>query len=221
MAETRIASAGEFVADGRNANRGTERGRDALEASLRSYGAGRSILVDKNGRIIAGNKTLEAAARLGLDNVVVVSTDGKQIVAVQRTDLDLDVDEEARMLAYADNRVAELDLNFDPVEISLDLDSGLDLGLFWSASEIDELLDTEEKTTLEDAGEGDSSRKMGDTKKQIKPVLYAEDVADFERAIRATGQKNRGAALLEVCRFYLEAHAEGQFYVGVEGLFAA
>jgi len=39
-----------------NANRGTERGTSALESSLELYGAGRSILLDKNGIIIAGNK---------------------------------------------------------------------------------------------------------------------------------------------------------------------
>ena len=44
--------------DSRNANKGTERGLALLDKSLRQYGAGRSILVDKNGRVIAGNKTL-------------------------------------------------------------------------------------------------------------------------------------------------------------------
>jgi hypothetical protein len=42
--------------DKRNANRGTVRGRALLEDSLRRYGAGRSILADKHGNIIAGNK---------------------------------------------------------------------------------------------------------------------------------------------------------------------
>jgi ParB-like chromosome segregation protein Spo0J len=42
-------------------------------------------------------------------------------------------------------------------------------------------------------------------KKQIKPVLYADDLADFEAAIRKTGISNRGAALLAVCRFYLQS----------------
>jgi hypothetical protein len=46
--------------DEKNANRGTKRGRDFLEISLNKYGLGRSILLDKDGKVIAGNKTLEA-----------------------------------------------------------------------------------------------------------------------------------------------------------------
>jgi hypothetical protein len=77
--------------DVKNANKGTERGRYMVEASLRETGAGRSILLDKDGRIIAGNKTFEAASDIGLP-VRVVETDGTELVAVKRTDLDLDDD---------------------------------------------------------------------------------------------------------------------------------
>jgi hypothetical protein len=61
-----------------------------------------------------------------------------------------------------------------------------------------------------------NDRQMGDKSKQIKPVLYADELADFELAIRATGQKNRGQALLKICRYYLENNAEGQFYTALE-----
>ena len=122
-----------------NANKGTERGRYALEASLRKYGAGRSILVDKNGRIIAGNKTAETAGEIGIDDVILVQTDGKQIVAVQRTDLDLD-DPDARALAYADNRVGQLDLDFDAEQVLADINAGIDLSTFWLPHEMDELI---------------------------------------------------------------------------------
>lgn len=97
--------------DPRNANRGTHRGRKAVRASLRDYGAGRSILVDKAGVIIAGNKTFEAATEAGIP-VRVVQTDGKELVAVQRTDLSLE-EPPARMLAIADNRASELGLEWD------------------------------------------------------------------------------------------------------------
>ena len=59
------ARVADLVPDGRNANRGTPRGRAVLDKSLQELGAGRSILVDRNGRIIAGNKTHEAAAGAG------------------------------------------------------------------------------------------------------------------------------------------------------------
>ena len=133
-----MAKLSDLHPDASNANNGTERGRQALETSLRKYGAGRSILLDKHMRIIAGNKTAEVAGELGIDDVVIVQTDGRQIVAVQRTDLDID-SPEGRGLAYADNRVGELDLSFNPAQVALDVADGLDLSGFWREDELDEL----------------------------------------------------------------------------------
>jgi hypothetical protein len=129
----------DLIPDHANANKGTERGRSALEASLRKYGAGRSILIDKNGRIISGNKTVETAADIGLDNVIIIQTDGKQIVAVQRTDLDID-SAEGRGLAYADNRVGELSLEWDAEQVLADINAGVDLSALFRQDELDELL---------------------------------------------------------------------------------
>ena len=137
MTENRKIS--DLIPDHANANKGTERGRYALEASLRQYGAGRSILLDKNGRIIAGNKTVEVAADVGLDDVLVVQTDGKQIVAVQRTDLDID-SPEGRGLAYADNRVGQLSLEWDAEQVLADLNAGMDLSALWKQDELNEMM---------------------------------------------------------------------------------
>jgi len=112
-----------------------------LEVSLRKYGAGRSILLDKAGRIIAGNKTAENAAAIGLEDVVVVETDGTKLVAVKRTDLDLtDDDTGARALAYADNRVAEVGLEWDVEAVFADMEAGIELGDFFREDELAELL---------------------------------------------------------------------------------
>ena len=160
MATTRTTKLDELTPDHANANKGTERGRYALEASLRKYGAGRSILIDKHGRIIAGNKTAETAADVGIDDVIVVQTDGRQVVAVQRTDLDLDSNE-ARELAYADNRVGQLDLDFDPAQILADLNAGVNLDQFWRKDELDELLaDLQPKTTGDTPAETDRAEEL-------------------------------------------------------------
>jgi hypothetical protein len=47
----------DLTPDRKNANKGTPRGSQMIEDSFRQYGAGRSILIDKNGLIIAGNKS--------------------------------------------------------------------------------------------------------------------------------------------------------------------
>jgi len=134
--------------DPSNANRGTERGREALERSLRDHGAGRSIVTDRVGRIIGGNKTVEAARQLGLP-LRVVKTDGRELVAVVREDLDLAHDPRARALAIADNRVGELDLAWDRDMLKQLQAEGLDLSPWWTDTEFAALLG-EMKTGLTD-----------------------------------------------------------------------
>lgn len=103
----------DLTPDSDNANLGTERGRAALEHSLRTYGAGRSVLADRDGRLIAGNKTIEVAAELGIP-IRTIQTDGNELIVVQRTDLTLAEAGPARELAWFDNRVGQLDLSWSP-----------------------------------------------------------------------------------------------------------
>lgn len=103
---------GALVPDNRNFNKGTEFGEHLMDESLRKFGLGRSILVDRNNRIIAGNKTHAKAGELGFENVVVVETDGKTLVAVKRKDIDID-SPIGRELALADNATGKANLSFD------------------------------------------------------------------------------------------------------------
>ena len=119
--------------DEKNANKGTKRGRELLEESLEKYGAGRSVVVDRQNRVIAGNKTVEAARAAGMKSIAVIETDGSSLVAVQRGDLDLKRDKKARELAIADNRVSEIDLEWNP-EVLASLD--VDLAQFWNENEL-------------------------------------------------------------------------------------
>jgi hypothetical protein len=138
----RIRSVEDLAPDKRNANRGTERGTGLLEKSVRQFGLGRSILVDREGRVIAGNKTLEAAAAAGLTEVQVIQTDGRRLVAVQRMDLDLAKDPKARALALADNRVGELNLDWDLGTLMDQVPPLADLGLeeFFTEGEMKRML---------------------------------------------------------------------------------
>lgn len=133
----RVVPITQLVLDEKNANKGTKRGRELLEKSLEKYGAGRSVVVDRHNRVIAGNKTLEAAVASGMKSISVVETDGSSLVAVQRGDLDLKRDKKARELAIADNRVGELDLEWN-LEVLASLDA--DLQPFWSENELKALL---------------------------------------------------------------------------------
>jgi site-specific DNA-methyltransferase (adenine-specific) len=131
----------DYTPDPSNANRGTERGLRLLDDSIGEVGLGRSIVVDKHGTIIGGNKTAERAVDRGFEDAIEVETDGQQLVVVKRTDLDLsDGDDRARRLAYLDNRVAELDLDWQPEQLLADLESGVDLSGMFSDRELEELL---------------------------------------------------------------------------------
>jgi len=185
---TKTAKVSDLTPDISNANRGTERGRYALEASLRKYGAGRSILLDKNGRIIAGNKTAETAADVGIDDVIVVQTDGTQLVAVQRTDLDLD-SKEGRELAYADNRVGALDLDFDPEQILADLQAGVDLSGLWFEHELDALVNGIGGEVVDPAQEWQGMPEFENTPKAHRTLyVHFETPGDVEQFSRIIGQ---------------------------------
>lgn len=128
---TRIA---DLILDDKNANRGTNRGRGALADSISRFGAGRSVLADRQGCVIAGNKTVEQAKALNLP-IRVVTTDGKELIVVQRRDLDLKTDPKARELALADNRVGELDLEWDAEVLQQLRAEGIDTSQLWTDAE--------------------------------------------------------------------------------------
>jgi len=112
-----MAKIGDLEFDDKNFNKHTQKGMWLLEKSLRNYGAGRSILIDRNNRIIAGNGIVESAGQIGLEDVQVVESDGKKIIAVKRTDIDLN-SEQGREMALADNATSAADLDWDFEKIS-------------------------------------------------------------------------------------------------------
>ena len=140
--------------DDHNFNKGSEYGNHLIEKSFREFGAGRSILIDRNNRIIAVNKSIEAASSIGMENVVIVETTGDEIVAVKRTDIDLD-SKKGRELALADNATNKANLDFDEEEISklseqFEFDAsdwGIDLGIDVDVEEAE--LSEDEKRNIE------------------------------------------------------------------------
>jgi DNA modification methylase len=141
----RVVPIAQLILDEKNANKGTKRGRELLGDSLEKYGAGRSVVLDRRDRVIAGNKTVEAARAAGMKSVAVIESDGSSLIAVQRGDLDLKKDKKARELAIADNRVSEIDLDWNP-EVLASLD--VDLAQFWNENELISLLKDFRSTEL-------------------------------------------------------------------------
>lgn len=123
--------------DRRNARRHTPRNIGMIERSLEADGFGRSILLDAAGNIIAGNGVTEAAGHVGLEDVIVVPSDGRKVIAVQRTDVEPG-SERAIRLAIADNRAQELS-EFDPVVLA-SIAEDIDMSDFWREDEIAKIL---------------------------------------------------------------------------------
>jgi len=107
--------------DDKNFNRHTSYGMGLIEKSLRENGAGRSILLDKDNNIIAGNGVVETAGQIGLEKVKIVETTGDEIVAVKRTDISLN-SKKGREMALADNATASADLEWDEENLKSEFD---------------------------------------------------------------------------------------------------
>lgn len=117
----------DLVIDDRNTNKGTDLGKDLLRTSVSRFGAGRGVLVDRNLKLIAGNHSVIELERQGIENILVVPTDGKTLVVTQRVDIDKD-SKEGHELAIADNRVSQANICFDTDVIQeLDAEFSLDL----------------------------------------------------------------------------------------------
>ena len=203
--------------DRKNANKGTERGRYMVEASLRETGAGRSIVLDKDGRIIAGNKTFEAASDIGLP-VRIVETDGRELVAVKRTDLDLSDDTgAARKLAYYDNRAGQVGLEWNAEQVLADLGAGLDLSAMFRQDELDALITGMQPPDWNEAFGGipDADRAPF---QQMTFTLHDTQAEQVKRAIVAAGrlgdfadspnQNSNGNALAFICEAFLTEHGQ-------------
>lgn len=107
--------------DDKNFNKHTQVGMGLLEKSLKEFGAGRSILIDKDNNIIAGNGIIEAAGQAGFEKVKIVETNGDEIVAVKRTDISLN-SKKGREMALADNATASADLEWDDENLKSEFD---------------------------------------------------------------------------------------------------
>lgn len=100
-----------------------ESNKRMIRESLEACGAGRSVLVDNQNELIAGNGVYEQAQKLGIPTRI-IETDGTELVVVKRTDLEPE-DKKRKQLAAADNAIADkvtwnapaIRADFTPVEI--------------------------------------------------------------------------------------------------------
>ena len=100
-----MTSINDLKQDHKNARKRTNQSAELIQESIKRYGAARSIVIDEENRILAGNGTIEGAKAAGIKNVRIIETAGDEIIAVRRTDL---TEHEKVGLALADNRTSDL-----------------------------------------------------------------------------------------------------------------
>lgn len=106
--------------DAHNFRYHNDKNKKMIHDSLSELGAGRSIVMDNENELIAGNGVYEQAQKLGMP-VRIVETDGTELVVVKRTDLATD-DMKRKKLAAADNAISD-HVEWNAEELRL---SGLD-----------------------------------------------------------------------------------------------
>jgi hypothetical protein len=80
-----------------------EKNQALIDKSLTELGAGRSILLDNSGKIIAGNGVF---SKWDGRPIKIIETDGTELIAVKRKDLSPD-DPRRQQLAFADNHTTD------------------------------------------------------------------------------------------------------------------
>lgn len=132
----------EIKIDSRNYRIHGEENKRLIRKSLSECGAGRSIVIDRDNVMIAGEGVYEQAQDLGL-KVRIIESDGKELIAIKRTDLSTE-DERRKLLAFADNHTSDTskfdfsalvedfgvglldDWNFDLDDFNVEVDSSAD-----------------------------------------------------------------------------------------------
>jgi hypothetical protein len=134
MDETKDLAA--LVTDPENRRAHPARNLDMVQRSLTDVGAARSIVIDEDDVILAGNGVTAAALAAGITTVRVIDSAGDELIAVRRRGLTA---LQKRALALYDNRTSELAV-WNNDQLDADAAAGLDFRPFWTEAEEAELL---------------------------------------------------------------------------------
>ena len=175
--------------DKKNYRKHSEQNKKRIRKSLTECGAGRSVLVDKDGCLIAGNGVYEQAEKMGIKTRV-VETDGTELVVVKRTDIGTD-DPKRKTLALADNATSD-NVEWDVENIVEDFDVSVaeDWGIDFDLSVEQEPQEAKEDDFDEERDPVDTICQEGDVWQLGEHRLMCGDSTkadDFERLM--DGQK--------------------------------
>jgi len=219
--ESTVTSIKDLKYDHKNARRRTDRSSTLIAESLKRYGAARSIVIDEENRILAGNGTIEGAKSIGIKKVRVIETDGSEIIAVKRTGLN---EEDKIGLALADNRTSDLS-EWDGAMLH-QLSEEHDISTWFNKQELDELFGIEEtldedspytnKTTApiyEPTGAQHKPEHLYDTAKTnrlLADIEVAEIPDDIKAFLRSAAHRHTAFNYSKIADYYATASKEIQ-----------
>ena len=199
-----MTSIKDLKTDHKNARKRTDRSAKLIAESLQRYGAARSIVIDEDNRILAGNGTIEGAKAAGIKNVRVIEADGTEVIAVKRTGLSED---EKVGLALADNRTSDLS-DWD-AEMLQQLSEDHDVAPWFEAEDLASIIgDAVSEIEMPDLPSGDREPiqqmtfTLHDDQAEIikEAIEKAKDMGPFAD----TGNENsNGNALARVAELFL------------------
>lgn len=142
--------------DKRNYRKHGDNNKNLIKKSLEDCGAGRSILIDSENEIIAGNGVFEQAKSLKIP-VRIIETDGEELIAIKRTDLKTD-DEKRKQIAVMDNATSDTSFfDYDLLDEDFDIETLSDWGI--ETDKIEEAIEVIEDEVPEDV---ETRCKLGD-----------------------------------------------------------
>ena len=166
----KVVSIDTLKMDDHNFNRGTEKGEKLMRKSFTELGAGRSVLLDKDDRLIAGNKSAKMANETGIRKVRIIETDGTELIAVKRTDISLD-SKKGRQMALADNATTQANLNWDKDNLQvMDEQFGIDIP-DWGVQLTDD--EQQQQKDAENADARDNSEKDKESRDPKSEIIVA------------------------------------------------
>lgn len=188
--------------DKRNYRKHDDRNISLIRKSVDELGLGRSIVIDNENEIIAGNGLVSSLSK---DTPIkVIETDGKELVVVKRTDLKTN-DEKRKKLAVMDNSTSDTS-NFDMELLAMDFDNFQleDMGIM----RFGEISDNEEIMDNENLQEMNTNKRLALSSMPIKDYLlikFDEEYTkqDFiDRVIKKINEKSDVTEKTQFCDYY-------------------
>lgn len=137
--KVRIGKLSEFRPQSQNANKHTERGLRMLDDAMSEDGYVAPATAVADGEVIDGSARLERAFDKFKDEAIILEHDGTRPIITVRTDIPNAKTKEAKRIAVRANRIAQVDLEWNP-EVLAELTEAKEIEGLFSDKELAEIL---------------------------------------------------------------------------------